>query len=228
MTSEEEKYNQIYRLNILILGESRVGKTALLNQFIEKKFDDFYQASIFDIDDYLTIINKTKLHLKFNTVPGEKKYRAITKPCLYGYHAVLLVYDITDLNSFEKMLLSCRKEFERYGVSKKSLKYLIGNKCDDEENRQMSFNIAKSFAMKTGYRFFECSAKLNQHVEELFQDLFIELIFLCDQRWFQTVTDVSSYDLHYYKRDPLSNSKLKQEEIEKKLETKKKQFCFIL
>jgi small GTP-binding protein len=86
-----------------------------------------------------------------------------------GAHAILLVYDITDRDTFEN-IRNWVSEIKEYADAKVSL-LLVGNKCDNEEDRKVSFDEGKQLAASIGTNFFEVSAKTDVHVREAFADI---------------------------------------------------------
>ena len=85
-----------------------------------------------------------------------------------------MVYDITDRESFEN-LNSWLIEIEK-NANKNVFKILIGNKCDLEDKRKVTFQEGKDFADSNGMKFLETSAKTATKVEEAFQQLTNEII----------------------------------------------------
>ena len=88
----------------------------------------------------------------------------------------MMVYDITDLESFQN-LNSWLIEIEK-NASKNVYKILIGNKCDLEEKRAVTYQEGKDFADSNGMKFIETSAKTCQQVNEAFETLTQEIIKL--------------------------------------------------
>lgn len=86
----------------------------------------------------------------------------------------MVVYDITDLESFNN-INSWLIEIEK-NANKNVYKILIGNKCDLEEKRQVSYEQGKEFADTYGMKFIETSAKTNQNVYESFVTMTKEII----------------------------------------------------
>lgn len=86
----------------------------------------------------------------------------------------MVVYDITSLDSFEN-LNSWLIEIEK-NASKNVYKILIGNKCDLEEKREVSYEQGKEFADTYGMKFIETSAKTNNNVQESFYTMTKEII----------------------------------------------------
>nr|KAJ0190785.1 hypothetical protein LSAT_V11C800393240 [Lactuca sativa] len=140
-----------YLFKLLLIGDSGVGKSCLLLRFA----DDSY------LDSYISTIG-----VDFWDTAGQERFRTITSSYYRGAHGIIIVYDVTDLESFNnvKQWLS---EIDRY-ASENVNKLLVGNKCDLAESRAVSFDTAKEFADGIGIPFMETSAKDATNVEQAF------------------------------------------------------------
>ncbi|GAU50557.1 hypothetical protein TSUD_180270 [Trifolium subterraneum] len=97
---------------------------------------------------------------------GQERFRTITSSYYRGAHGIIIVYDVTDEESFNnvKQWLS---EIDRY-ASDNVNKLLVGNKCDLAESRAVPYETAKAFADEIGIPFMETSAKDSTNVEQAF------------------------------------------------------------
>ena len=105
---------------------------------------------------------------------GQERFKNITSSYYRGGNGVLVVYDITDRESFEN-LTSWLIEIEK-NANKNVYKLLIGNKCDLEDKRKISIQEGKEFAESNGMKFIETSAKNDTKVQEAFELLTSEII----------------------------------------------------
>ena len=105
---------------------------------------------------------------------GQERFRNITASYYKGGHGVLIVYDITDRESFEN-INSWLIEVEK-NANKNIFKLLVGNKCDLENDRKVTYQEGKEFADSNGMKFIETSAKLDQKVGEAFETIADEII----------------------------------------------------
>eukprot|EP00565_Helicotheca_tamesis_P009587 CAMPEP_0185727868 /NCGR_PEP_ID=MMETSP1171-20130828/3428_1 /TAXON_ID=374046 /ORGANISM="Helicotheca tamensis, Strain CCMP826" /LENGTH=200 /DNA_ID=CAMNT_0028396509 /DNA_START=64 /DNA_END=666 /DNA_ORIENTATION=- len=163
-----------YLLKILLIGDSNVGKTCILRQFTENYFDESPISTI-GLDFRIRMIHeegkRTKL-MVWDTA-GHERFRSITAAYYRGAHGILLVYNITDRDSFDhiKHWLS---DINRYS-SQHVCKVLIGNKSDLNESRQVSYDEGLEFASKLGMEFMETSAKTAHNVENAFLNMANEI-----------------------------------------------------
>ena len=113
-------------------------------------------------------IDERLIKLQIWDTAGHEKFRTITTSYYKSAHAIIILYDITDLSSFEhiKNWMVEVDKFAKQGV----LRVIAGNKKDMEDKRQVTTEMAESFAEKNGIKFLEVSAKDNTNIEKLFSD----------------------------------------------------------
>ena len=119
-------------------------------------------------------VNGKKVKLQIWDTAGQERFKNITASYYRGGNGVLVVYDITDRESFEN-LNSWLIEIEK-NANKNVYKLLIGNKSDLEEKRKVTFQEGKDFATSNGMQFIETSAKTASKVQEAFELLTQEII----------------------------------------------------
>ena len=105
---------------------------------------------------------------------GQERFKNITASYYRGGNGVLVVYDITERETFEN-LNTWLIEIEK-NANKNVYKLLIGNKCDLEDKRQVTYQEGKDFADSNGMKFIETSAKTASKVQEAFELLTSEII----------------------------------------------------
>ena len=115
---------------------------------------------------------------------GQERFRTITSSYYRGANGIIVVYDITDNESFENVQQWLR-EIERY-ASDKVITLLIGNKLDLKDKRQVSYNIAHEFAQYHDMDFIETSAKENTNVGKFFVQVALKILEKVDSN-IQTV-----------------------------------------
>ena len=171
--ANNQEYDYLFKL--LLIGNSSVGKSSLLFRFVENVWDDNFVPTI-GVDFKLKTleVNGKKVKLQIWDTAGQERFKNITASYYRGGNGVLVVYDITDRESFEN-LNSWLIEIEK-NANKNVYKLLIGNKCDLEEKRKVTYQEGKDFATSNGMQFIETSAKTAAKVQEAFELLTNEII----------------------------------------------------
>ncbi len=177
MNTEDPKEIREFVFKITILGDAAVGKTSLINQFIEGSFQDDYKPTLGanivrkDVD-----LDGVKVRLIMWDLAGQEKYRVVRSMYFQGCEGALLVYDITRYNTLENIDSKWLRDFKKY-VKKKGVFVLIGNKSDLEEQRVVTIGRGKELAVKIkASDFIETSAKTRENIEEAFSLLVYKIL----------------------------------------------------
>ncbi|KAI9789532.1 MAG: Rab GTPase ypt7 [Piccolia ochrophora] len=161
-------------LKVIILGDSGVGKTSLMNQYVNKKFSASYKATIGA--DFLTkevLIDDRLVTMQLWDTAGQERFQSLGVAFYRGADCCVLVYDVNNSKSFDT-LDSWRDEFLIQASPKDPESFpfvVLGNKIDVEENkRTISSKRAMAFCQgKGGIPYFETSAKEAVNVEQAFE-----------------------------------------------------------
>ena len=157
---------------VLLLGDSSVGKTCFLLRYCDKSFQEAHLSTI-GLDYRLktmTLENDKTIKLQIWDTAGQDRFRAITKNYYKGANGIILIYDVTNKQSYEnvKNWLTQIKEEANPNV----IIYLTGNKIDVEENlRVITTEDGQKIAEEYQLLFKEASAKNGINVNEIFQEL---------------------------------------------------------
>ncbi|CAH8666610.1 unnamed protein product [Heterobilharzia americana] len=177
-------YNYSYIFKYIIVGDMGVGKSCLMHQFTEKKFiPDCPHTIGVEFATKIVEVNDQKVKIQIWDTAGQERFRAVTRSYYRGAAGALLVYDITRKPTFNRIqtwLTDARRL-----TSPNTVIFLIGNKADLEEQRDVTYEEAKQLAEENGLMFLECSAKSGANVE----NVFIETA----RKIFQNVQDGSVY-----------------------------------
>ncbi|MFW9822556.1 MAG: Rab family GTPase [Candidatus Thorarchaeota archaeon] len=173
MNLEKSKELREFVFKIVILGNAAVGKTSLINQFVEGSFEEDYKPTLGaniirkDVDIDGEEIN-TKIRLIMWDLAGQEKYNVIRSMYFQGCEGALLMYDVTRYNTFDSIKSKWLKDFRKY-IKKKSAYILIGNKTDLNDQRvvttEKGIELAEDIQASD---FIETSAKLGENIEEAF------------------------------------------------------------
>jgi Ras-related protein Rab-1A len=180
----------------LLIGDSGVGKSCLLLRFADDTYTESYISTIgvdfvskiklvcrnaYRRPVLLTVIivfvqkirtveldGKT-IKLQIWDTAGQERFRTITSSYYRGAHGIIVVYDVTDAESFNNVK-QWLHEIDRY-ASENVNKLLVGNKCDLASKRAVTFEQGKDFAESIGIEFLETSAKNATNVEKAFMTM---------------------------------------------------------
>lgn len=161
-------YDMIMKL--LLVGDSGVGKSCILLRFVEDKFNPSFITTI-GIDFKIRTIESKgkKIKLQVWDTAGQERFRTITTAYYRGAMGIVLIYDVTDARSFENV--ENWYETVSQHANEDAQIFLVGNKCDDSEGRQVSQETGQELASKLNIPFLEASAKSNINVDAIFYEL---------------------------------------------------------
>ncbi|BGP58594.1 hypothetical protein JCM8202_002355 [Rhodotorula sphaerocarpa] len=161
----QSEYDLLFKL--LLIGDSGVGKSCLLLRFADDTYTESYISTI-GVDFKIRTIElegKT-VKLQIWDTAGQERFRTITSSYYRGAHGIIVVYDVTDQDTFSNVK-QWLQEIDRYaceGVNK----LLVGNKSDLTSKKVVDYAVAKEFADQIGVSLLETSAKNATNVEQAF------------------------------------------------------------
>ena len=163
---------KILQFKFLVLGEQRIGKTCLIERYVNRSFNANYIATIgMDIRIKKLEINKTDVNISITDTAGQERFRSITKMFYKGADGILVGFDLTEPNTLEQVnywigQIEANKTKD-YPLSL----VLFGNKCDDKENIKVKEEDIKKMREKYKLEYFETSAKDGTNVQAIFEHL---------------------------------------------------------
>ena len=171
---KNDKNNEEIQMKFLLIGEQAVGKSSLINQYIEGKFEEnLLCAAGLDLKKKIIKINDKSVKLMIYDSAGHERFRTLSKNQINSSKGILIVYDVTEKESFEALNF-WMKSFKE-NANKDAICLIIGNKIDLKEKRIIDYNEGKNFAEKYGVKFIETSAKSAEGVNEAFYSVAKEI-----------------------------------------------------
>ena len=170
MSKKEAKYK------ILILGDSKVGKSCFLTRYADKTYQEDYLSTIgmdYKIKNY-ELENGDIIKLYIWDTAGQDRFRSITSNYYKGADGIILIYDITKQETFNNVrnwITSIKEE-----APAKVVLILVGNKVDDEKHRTVHQSEGEKIADEYNLPFLECSAKSDINVTETFDVLVKKIV----------------------------------------------------
>ncbi|KAI3972825.1 hypothetical protein MKX01_019483 [Papaver californicum] len=163
-----------YLFKLLLIGDSSVGKSCLLLRFADDSYVDSYISTIgVDFKIRTVELDGKTVKLQIWDTAGQERFRTITSSYYRGAHGIIIVYDVTDMESFNNVK-QWLNEIDRY-ANDSVCKLLVGNKCDLVDKKVVDTETAKAFADSLGIPFLETSAKEGSNVEQAFLTMAAEI-----------------------------------------------------
>ena len=160
-------------INIITLGESSVGKSSIINRYVENNFDyNFVSTLGVDFRKKNININGEDIRLKIWDTAGQEKFRSIQKQYYRNSDGILLVFDVTKFDTFnvlEEWINSIKNQ-----TSNDIIVVLVGNKID-LNNKVISDDEIKNFANDNKFKYFLTSAATGKNINEVFDYIVKEI-----------------------------------------------------
>ena len=175
MATPQNVNPEIPKYKLIFLGDQNVGKSCILNRFMNDVFIEEYQATIgLDFQSKNVQIDNQDIHLLLYDTAGQEKFRSLIPMYTRDANIILLVYDISSKESFEH-LPDWLKDLNN--INKNDVIFaLVGNKNDLADNRQITFEEGEKYAKENDFIFQEVSAKTGDGFSELFYKNLFEKI----------------------------------------------------
>ncbi|XP_056426358.1 ras-related protein Rab-3D isoform X2 [Hyla sarda] len=159
-----------YMFKLLIIGNSSVGKTSFLFRYADDSFTSAFVSTVgIDFKVKTVYRNEKRVKLQIWDTAGQERYRTITTAYYRGAMGFLLMYDISNVDSFNAVQ-DWATQIKTYSWDNAQV-LLVGNKCDLEDDRVIPAEEGRRLAEELGFEFFEASAKENINVKQVFERL---------------------------------------------------------
>lgn len=187
------QYN-INAIKIVLLGESGVGKSSIVLRFVTNTFKPYSESTIGA--SFMTKLMKVDdIMIKYHIwdTAGQEKYHSLAPMYYRGASVAIVVYDITNKESF-RTVKKWINELKQYGPED-ILIVIVGNKSDLDKKRKIPIMQAKAYAEEINAIYLETSAKDNNNILELFQNIGIKMSnFIVNNEIIPTLPECSSFN----------------------------------
>jgi len=174
----EEKFSD-FKFKLTVLGDPGVGKTSTILRFTDNAFNRTYIPTMgVNITDKNFRVNNHTIEIVLWDIAGQSKFQLMRKHFYQGTEAILLIFDLTNPQSFESVR-EWYKDIKKYLPEKTNLVgYIFGNKIDLINERKVNEQEGISLAKELHLEYIETSALTGQNVENAFYNLAKTLIKL--------------------------------------------------
>ena len=180
-SSQTSKYD--YLLKYIIIGDSNVGKSNILVQYIYGRFNSEYLPTIgVEFGSKNVKIRDKYYRVQIWDTAGQEFYKSITRAYYKNSACALIVYDISSKETFDNVsswIEDCSKN-----ASNTINMVLIGNKSDLKDKREVNYEEGHELAEKFGIKFYETSAKTGENIQEIFADSVNDIATKLDEGYY--------------------------------------------
>ena len=165
--SHRNSNNYQYIFKLILIGNSGVGKSCILQRYMKHTFEEQYKCTIgVDFLMKTVIINNETVKLQLWDTAGQEKYKSMVSTYYRGANVAFIVFDLTSHESFDALPLWIENYYKN-GPDQKNI-ILIGNKKDLVEERKVTEEEAKIFSETNNMMYFETSAKEGDNIDYVF------------------------------------------------------------
>ena len=172
MAQAQQSDDTVKEIHLILLGEQKVGKTQLIKVYSGQKFSEVSHATMGV--DYVTMMKKPtqassnkKVHV-WDTA-GQERFRSLSLAFYKKAQGAVICFDLTHRPSFNNVIEWVKSA--RQNCPEHVALILVGTKCDLEEDREIDQTEAQQLAGQNNMQYIETSAKTNQNVNDMFQNI---------------------------------------------------------
>ena len=165
-------------LPLMLLGDSKVGKTSLILKLTKNTFDDLTLSTLGkESFIYQVNLHGNDLKMKIWDTAVQERFKSMSLNVIKSVDGLILVYSITSKSSFNNLEYWLNQLKDICDLSKKAM-IIIGNKSDLQTSREVTYEEGEQFAKSRGCNFYETSAATGENIQEVFNDIFEQLYIL--------------------------------------------------
>lgn len=170
-TSDNQASYQ-YIFKIILIGDANIGKTSIINRYVNKVYNDKYICTIgVDFMMKSMIVNDQAIKLQIWDTAGMEKYKQITVSYYRGAQAAIVVFDLTSKSSFNSIPRWISDFSQNRNPIFEKVIIIVGNKSDMLDEREVSQEEIDAFIKMNNFVYFDCSAKTGDNVEFIFSEI---------------------------------------------------------
>ena len=213
----------IYRYNIILVGDCSVGKTSIINRFIENRFNRNLKSTInieFRIKS-IKLDSNTVVDLKIWDTCGEEKFHSITKNFYHEADGIFVVFDLGSSKSFSSIKIYLKDINEVCNINNRSI-MIIGNKNDipNEEQKVKDKDIKKILEKNREFKYLDVSARSGNNINDMFVQM-TKMIILNKNKILENEDEENSSDYNikignYSRKNSSKGGSTKSPEEERK------------
>ena len=159
------------KCQLLIIGDSSVGKTSILSRYANGTFSANYLATV-GLDNFTKdeTIDGKNVRIKIWDTAGQERYKALTKGFFRNAQGIMIVYDVTNQETYENVKFWIESIKTNIGAELDNIPIIIiGNKIDSD--REVNKDTASKFCEEKNYPYYETSAKTGENIDTTIRDL---------------------------------------------------------
>ena len=190
---------------LMLLGDGQVGKTSLSLNLTKNTFDDSLLTTVGkESYIYQANLHGHNVKMKIWDTAGQERFKSMSVGVIKMVDGLILVYSIANKETFKNLDTWMNSVKNIADLSSKPV-IILGNKCDLNENREVTYEEGENYAKNLGYHFYETSAKTGENVKEAFEDIFEQLYKIYEEeiegsKEFKKSETISLNSKHYKKK----------------------------
>jgi small GTP-binding protein len=171
-------------VKIIVVGESAVGKTSMIHQFVDRSFSADFKSTIgSDFSAKAVAVDDALVNLQIWDTAGQERYRSLSTSYFKGCEAAIIVFDMTDANSyarvhhwFEEVKRSCNLTPSDVNGTNRFPVFVVANKADLDNQRHVPKKEAHQLCTANGWEYAECSAKYGEGIDQVFKSVAVKVV----------------------------------------------------